>query len=141
MEIFIGGTAQGKLTYVLKKSGLTQADAGEGETLALDPPGNLRVLNHFERFVRRLLCAGIDPYEAVQKLADRNPDLLLISDEIGSGVVPIDAGERRWRETTGRLLCILAERATTVTAVTFRVIKEFPKKNLTVFSVSVRSML
>ena len=35
----------------------------------------------------------------------------LISREIGSGVVPIDAGERAWRERHGRLLRQLAEQA------------------------------
>ncbi len=35
----------------------------------------------------------------------------MISREIGSGVVPIDAGERAWRERHGRLLRQLAEQA------------------------------
>ena len=35
----------------------------------------------------------------------------VISREIGSGVVPIDAGERAWRERHGRLLRQLAEQA------------------------------
>ena len=36
---------------------------------------------------------------------------VVISREIGSGVVPIDAGERAWRERHGRLLRQLAEQA------------------------------
>ena len=34
---------------------------------------------------------------------------VVVSREIGSGVVPIDAGERAWRERHGRLLRQLAE--------------------------------
>ena len=31
--------------------------------------------------------------------------------EVGGGVVPIDPVERQWREETGRLCCLLAQRA------------------------------
>lgn len=31
--------------------------------------------------------------------------------EVGSGVVPLDRGERAWRERAGRLTCELAQRA------------------------------
>ena len=34
--------------------------------------------------------------------------------EIGGGIVPMDAGERRAREAAGRLACLLAARADTV---------------------------
>ena len=34
---------------------------------------------------------------------------VVVAREIGSGVVPIDAGERAWRERHGRLLRQLAE--------------------------------
>ena len=38
----------------------------------------------------------------------------MVAREIGSGVVPIDAGERAWRERHGRLLRQLAEKASHV---------------------------
>jgi adenosylcobinamide kinase/adenosylcobinamide-phosphate guanylyltransferase len=39
---------------------------------------------------------------------------VVISTEIGGGVVPVDPAERRKRESAGRLACLLAERADTV---------------------------
>lgn len=39
---------------------------------------------------------------------------VVIATEIGGGVVPIDAAERRAREQAGRLACLLAERADNV---------------------------
>lgn len=39
---------------------------------------------------------------------------VVICDEVGCGVVPIDEGERAWREDVGRLCCRLAERADVV---------------------------
>lgn len=42
---------------------------------------------------------------------------VVITTEVGSGVVPIDAEERTKRELAGRLNCLLAERAETVVRV------------------------
>ena len=39
---------------------------------------------------------------------------IVIADEIGCGLVPLDASEREKRERAGRLACMLAERADTV---------------------------
>ena len=36
---------------------------------------------------------------------------MIVSDEIGSGIVPIDQNDRLWRETVGRALCTIARQA------------------------------
>lgn len=41
--------------------------------------------------------------------ADR--DWVVLCDEIGAGIVPIDSFDTEWREATGRLCCLLAARA------------------------------
>ncbi len=40
-----------------------------------------------------------------------NPDRILVTDEIGYGIVPIDPFEREYREETGRICCLLAEKS------------------------------
>ena len=62
----------------------------------------------------------------VQNLAARADELERLADaraadydvaaatEIGGGIVPMDADERRMREAAGRLACLLAARADTV---------------------------
>ena len=40
-----------------------------------------------------------------------SPDCIIISDEIGNGIVPMEHEEREYRELTGRLLCELANKA------------------------------
>ncbi|MBR6840065.1 MAG: bifunctional adenosylcobinamide kinase/adenosylcobinamide-phosphate guanylyltransferase [Oscillospiraceae bacterium] len=51
-------------------------------------------------------------------LADRLSEKeIVISTEIGGGLVPIDKTEREKREAAGRLACLLAERADTVVRV------------------------
>ena len=42
---------------------------------------------------------------------------VVIADEIGCGLVPIDPFERAWREETGRILCALAREAEAVVRV------------------------
>ena len=47
----------------------------------------------------------------------KEPDCILISDEIGNGIVPIDAFERQYREKTGRILVETAKKADKVVRV------------------------
>ena len=42
---------------------------------------------------------------------------MIISDEIGNGIVPVDAFERDYRERTGRMLITLASQADEVVRV------------------------
>ena len=50
-----------------------------------------------------------NPDEAA--LLEANPDVILICDEVGCGVVPVEPAQRARREAVGRLCCRLAERA------------------------------
>ncbi|MCD7842280.1 MAG: bifunctional adenosylcobinamide kinase/adenosylcobinamide-phosphate guanylyltransferase [Lachnospiraceae bacterium] len=38
----------------------------------------------------------------------KNPDLIIVSNELGYGVVPMEKGDRLWRETVGRVCTRLA---------------------------------
>ena len=44
----------------------------------------------------------------------RNPDILVITNELGSGVIPADPFDRQWREASGRAACDLAKYAAEV---------------------------
>ena len=46
-----------------------------------------------------------------EKIQERNPELIVISNELGYGVVPIDAFDRKYREGTGRLCTQLASKS------------------------------
>ena len=97
MILIIGGAGQGKLDYVLEKTGLGPKDVAYTPEQALTRP----VFHHLERW------PGLDE----EALLERNPELILICDEVGCGVIPVDEGEREWREQVGRLCCRLARRA------------------------------
>ena len=90
MELIIGGTGQGKLDYALSQSGCQ----GTPEQLVDD--GILTgkpILNHFHLLCRRLLQDGKAVMPVAEELARR--EIVIVCDEIGCGVVPIDAFERR----------------------------------------------
>ncbi len=112
MELYIGGYAQGKLSYVMKQTGIPLEKVLDG---ALDMEGSyyedVRILNHFHLLVKDWLKAGGDPREEIKGILLKFPRLIIISDEVGNGIVPMEAEEREYREQLGRILCTLAEKA------------------------------
>lgn len=97
MILIIGGAGQGKLDYVLRKTGYT--------------PG--QVAHTPEEAMTRPVFDGVEQWPGLDEeaLLCANPDLILICDEVGCGVIPMDPAQRAWREQVGRLSCRLAARA------------------------------
>ena len=108
-HIIIGGAFQGKTQYATKiypELGLT-----DGINCSLDEIRNCVAINKFHSFARRWLLEGRTK-EALLTTLEKNENLqLLISDEIGYGLVPVDDFEREYREFHGRVMTELAERA------------------------------
>ncbi len=129
MKFVIGGAYQGKLTYIQKMygSGIT-ADLLDGEQCKLQLPEKVSLFNHLHAYIRRMLLDGMKKeqelldirnqiYKDLQTVIQNNPDIIFISDEIGYGIVPVEAFERLYREETGRICCKLAEQAERMTRV------------------------
>ena len=53
-----------------------------------------------------------------EELLRVNPDIVLISNELGYGVVPVDAFDRKYREAVGRICTKMAAAAKRVVRVT-----------------------
>lgn len=94
MILLTGGAYQGKTDYAKKY-------VQEG----------YEVINHYHQKVREQLQAGLDPMQEAEALLRQKDRLLIISDEVGCGLVPMDAFEREWREAAGRVNCYLAKNA------------------------------
>lgn len=120
MELYIGGYAQGKLTYVRKKYPKAQIyDENNWQQLAVCT-GQTVICNHLHRIIAAELAEGKTQAEILAELQDimqRNEKICFICDEIGNGIVPIEKAERDYREVTGRILTELAEQAETVTCI------------------------
>lgn len=101
MILITGGAYQGKGDFARKwKTDHNDADAV--------------IVEHIHRIIRQALCEKRDPREDIKKILDAHPDAILTVDELGCGVVPIDASDREWREVTGRICCELAAQAEAV---------------------------
>ncbi|MEY8390209.1 bifunctional adenosylcobinamide kinase/adenosylcobinamide-phosphate guanylyltransferase [Lachnospiraceae bacterium 45-W7] len=72
------------------------------------------VIIGLHRWVRILLESGKDPCAMVRRLLDANPDAVLTLDQVGCGVVPLDAFDRQYREVVGSVGCEIARQAAEV---------------------------
>ena len=88
IEFVIGGTAQGKLKYVLDKNNLTKEDVCNGEECDYNNI-NKKILYNFHLLCKRLLKDKINILSFVDELLEKNNDIIIISNEIGYGIVPI----------------------------------------------------
>ena len=111
MKLYLGGAGNGQADLARQETGRTPRACTPEE--ALSAPA----IADFHLLVRSLLQSGNDPCAYARKLLARNPDAVIVCDEIGLGIVPLDPFERRWREETGRALCLLAAQAERVTRV------------------------
>ena len=95
MELYIGGRAQGKLRYVLQVRKIPKTQIWDDFEI------------WFKAELKQQKNAEKDTWDFLQK----HPDTAVICDEVGNGIVPVDAFERDYRERLGRLLCEIAEKA------------------------------
>lgn len=112
MKLIIGGFAQGKRDYVLTKYHLQKNMVWDGvlpDHAALqDKPV---IVDHFHQWVKRRILDGGCPEEEIISFLDDHENCIIICDEIGNGIVPLDKFEREYRERVGRILIELAKRA------------------------------
>jgi len=94
MIFIVGGAYQGKTAYAERNF-----------------PDTYRVINHYHEEIRLQMEAGLDPMEEAKKLPLSEEKLVIICDEVGSGLVPIDTFERAYREQVGRAAGYLAAQA------------------------------
>lgn len=112
MKLVIGGYAQGKLNYVMGKYDVEPDHIFDGELPEhMGERKGVVVINHFHRWVRRKIASDGCPEKEIAEFAEKYPDCVVISDEIGNGIVPAEAFERTYRERTGRILVELAKKA------------------------------
>ena len=98
MILVVGGSYQGKTEF------------------AREQFPNAKYLNQLHAFIKNRLEAGNSQEEIIAEIRKVTSDgeWVVISDEIGNGVVPFDAFDRQWREATGRILISVAKEASEV---------------------------
>lgn len=107
MILVVGGAYQGKMEYVKTHY-----------------PRDYLLIPDYHLEIKKQLEEGLNPVEEAKRfvrlsssLKSEKKDLIIVCDEVGSGVVPMGAFDRRYREMTGRVCCYLAQEATEVVRV------------------------
>lgn len=101
MKLYIGGAYQG------------QEDLAQKEN-----PGQ-EIFPAFHETIRHaVLSENQDPRAFAESFCLDHPDAVVTADEVGSGVVPMAAEDRAFREAVGRALCVIAGKAEQVTRCT-----------------------
>lgn len=128
MELIIGGYAQGKLHMTKERFPMARVISPE-EYYAFaeeEESQDVVILNAVHQLIKKEL-----PLRTMEEIkgdllacVSRHPNLVIISDEVGNGVVPMKQQDRQWREACGRILIALAAEATSVE----RVICGIPQK-------------
>ncbi len=118
MKLIIGGCAQGKLDYARERCGGKAYRVWDGRIPQDGSQAEETVIvNHLHLWVRERMEAGGDPKREIRNFLDRYPGCVIICDEIGNGIVPVEAFERAYRERTGGILRMLAKEAEEVVRV------------------------
>ena len=108
MILIVGGTFQGKKAFAEKLLNEKREHFTDGTSCAFSDIYHAKVLFHFHEYIRRMLEQEMSVQDLAEQLRMKNPDLVLISNELGCGVVPMDVFDRNYRETTGRVCtCLL----------------------------------
>lgn len=111
MKLVIGGAFQGKKAYARETFHIEEGDWADGAVCERDAVFEAGLVLHFHEYIRRFLGEPEFLEALPATLLDRNPRVVLIINELGCGVVPVDAFDREYRERAGRLCCALAREA------------------------------
>lgn len=111
MKLIIGGAFQGKKEYVKKQFSLSEEQMTDGKDAGYEDIFHCTCLYHFHEWVKKGLEQGWNFENLAEKILERNPDLIVVSNELGYGVVPVNAFDRKYREGTGRLCTQLASKS------------------------------
>lgn len=113
----IGGAYQGKTEYVMNNYNLSAKDIVDGAALQSYECISASCINNFHLFVKAVIQNGKNPVEEAEKLIQAieqkndSKDIIIIMNEIGNGIIPLEKADRLWREETGKVGCFLAAKA------------------------------
>lgn len=112
MKMIIGGAYQGQIEWA--QNNYKDIKWIDGELCEFSAVFTCQGIFNFHAYIRRLLREERDIAceskleNLAMRLIDKNPKIIIVSNEVGYGLVPIDAFDRQYREQTGRICTELA---------------------------------
>ena len=112
MYFIFGGMAQGKLKFAVDKykQGSEIYDLKKNSIFDVTSENHETIIN-LQDGVAELLKAGLNPKDYLEKNIDKFNNKVIIGNEIGCGIVSMDAFEREWRDETGRVYQFISANA------------------------------
>lgn len=107
-KLVIGGAYQGKQRYAEETYHVNKWV--DGNVCEWEDIFTCEGILHFEQYIKRRMEARKEIQELAARILEKNPQIVIVSTEIGYGLVPIDAFDRQYREQVGRICTDLAER-------------------------------
>lgn len=117
MRLIVGGAYQGKRAYVMQNYGIREDEITDGASIdagSKDITDIFKCISNFHILIRNILEAGKDPMEVTGRILAKNPNVVILMDEVGNGIIPMEYAERIWREQVGKCGCFLATQAESV---------------------------
>ena len=117
MILIIGGAYHNKLAYALKTYNISVEDMQNGADCNIDEACSKKGIYNLHLLIKRYIKQGLltgDNYNYItEKITSSNIEII-ICNEVGNGVVPLDEIDSQMREYVGRILCLLSEKSTRV---------------------------
>ena len=140
MILIIGGFSQGKLSFAKDKFNVSEErifdgmlpEKSEGTVIINnfnqvikeiyknvnfndekfnDEKFNNEKFNNEKSNNEKYICEKNNASDVVENWIKKNPDSIIISDEIGNGIIPINKEDREYREQVGRIQIMMAKQA------------------------------
>jgi adenosyl cobinamide kinase/adenosyl cobinamide phosphate guanylyltransferase len=122
MHLIFGGAYQGKLNYAKERYQIGNEDiffCPNGEKRFAEPAIDFtkKAIYGLEDFIFCCMRSGIEAKDYLIANRDKWEDKIFLCTDISSGVGPMDAELRAWREMVGRTLIYLGKEAEEVTRI------------------------
>ena len=111
MVLIYGGAYQGKLDYARERYGISDGEIFYCSDNSAEPVITQRCVYDYQKLVLAQIRSGFDPVAYFNRNIELMREKIIICDDISSGVVPIDAETRLWRESVGRCMNLIAKNA------------------------------
>ena len=114
MKLILGGYANGRTAYAMQNYQLTESDCFDAAAEPLAPWNWPPLSMHAEQLGNPWLEQGKEPCTEILPWLERWQNAVLITQEVGCGLVPVTPQQRQLREAVGHFNRLLAECAETV---------------------------
>ena len=104
MKLILGGYANGRTAYAMQNYQLTESDCFDAAAEPLARWNGQRLILHAEQLVNPWLEQGKEPCTEILPWLERWQNAVLITQEVGCGLVPVTPQQRQLREPTLSLI-------------------------------------